>query len=136
MKPKFLSLSDILELIRNSDKHIVLPICTVMEPIEIVEKVKKARISLDLTVFEQRWIQLCRQLNIVFLELDVECLQRSLFQDTEGFLKNDLWTSATDVTVSPSQTIRRLILRPSEQTWWDEEIYNEVEQWYAEFRDG
>jgi hypothetical protein len=136
VKPKFLSLSDILELIRNSDKHIVLPICTVMEPIEIVEKVKKARISLDLTVFEQRWIQLCRQLNIVFLELDVECLQRSLFQDTEGFLKNDLWTSATDVTVSPSQTIRRLILRPSEQTWWDEEIYNEVEQWYAEFRDG
>jgi len=135
MKPRFLFLSDILDLISSTKGEPRLSIYTVMEPIEIVEAMKKARISLESVEFEQGWDWVSKQHYFVFLALDVECLQRSLFQNIDGSLNNDFWIMATDAKISPNQTIRRLILRPSEQTWWDEEIYNEVEKWYAEFKD-
>ena len=64
-------------------------------------------------------------------ELEASNLAKSLFSnDTDR-----LWEEAARSSISPITSLRRLTLRPSEQTWWDGELYEEMEQLMVDYRD-
>ena len=62
----------------------------------------------------------------------LERLADALF-DRDEYIVTGLWPPAADRDVSPTPTlsVRRLLLRPSDQTWWDGDIYAEAEAIYG-----
>lgn len=63
--------------------------------------------------------------------LDQDALLRGLFDYEEGS-KDDmqLWGEITDCTIPPDRTIRRIILRPSNMNWWENDLYQVMEDWF------
>lgn len=129
MQTKVLSTADLEHLVTHqykADDPEVIHLCTIVEALELIDKIKKGRINLTWDEFSEGYAYL-RYKGIYFEPLDLACLQRSLFSEEHRYDVVHLWEPATDITIAPTDTIRRLILRPSYQTWWDSDSYEELE---------
>lgn len=109
-------------------------ICPVVELLELCEAVKKNKTKLEINQFRSGMQTLLdgsiSRGEIIAVNLDQSCLANSLFdRDEENVI--DLWLPAANNLIAPSHSIRRLLLRPSDQTWWDGEIYAEAEAIYV-----
>lgn len=109
-------------------------LCPIVELFEICEAAKKLKAKLEIDQFRSGLQTLSRGSislgEIVVINLDQSCLTHSLFErDEENVI--DLWSDVANTQISPSHSIRRLILRPSNQTWWDSDIYAESEAIYT-----
>lgn len=114
------------------EKFEELGICPIVELLDLCEAVRKGRRKLELNQFRAGLRALqdgpVSRGEIVILSLTQECLIDSLFEREEENVI-DLWQPAADRNQCPSpvHTIRRLLLRPSDQTWWDGEVYAEAD---------
>ncbi len=116
----------------NSEEKVGL--CPVVELFELCEAVKKNKSKVEINWFRSGMQTLLNDSiargEIIVINLDQLCLARSLF-DREEENVVDLWPAAANNLIAPSHSIRRLLLRPSDQTWWDDEIYAESEAIYV-----
>jgi len=117
------------KLERGSEKDTLL-LCTIMEFLEFADMARNADNELNWNDFERNWQAIRKMASVVIVSLDQECLQHSLFEISDENQVTDLWKKLGGQEISPNQTVRRLILRPSEQTWWDNDIYEAMEQWH------
>ncbi|QLQ06691.1 MAG: hypothetical protein HZY76_12005 [Anaerolineae bacterium] len=133
-----LSVSEVEGLLQRPERYnsfSPILLCTVMEPLEAGEKIRKQKPGAGSEDFKRRWKTLLEQAsNLIVGPLDDACLARSLFRYSEPFVVLDLWPEviAEGLTAEGliARLVRRLILRPSDETWWDEEPYHEMESWY------
>lgn len=107
-----------------------IDLCTVMDLLEVGEDARKQRGQLDLGDFREGWQLVKDQLYVA--ELDQDCLYRALFERNDATVVIGIWTLAKGRTPGPERTVRRLILRPSPQTWWDDSHFAEMEAWYED----
>ncbi len=106
-------------------------ICPVIELIELCELLKKGKLKkLKRDSFRLGMQAIQEEQTIVIITLDRERLADALF-DREEHSVTGLWPPAANRTVSPTHSVRRLLLRPSDQTWWDGDIYLEAEAIYG-----
>lgn len=137
MQTKLLSPTDIEHLVQHPhmlEQEESLPLCTVMEPLLAADSVLKGRARLDWLTFQDGWQAMIGSGRLHVAPLDADCLDRALFERSDAYVVTDLWPGVQGRNLSPDRTVRRLILRPSEQTWWDDELYAEMEAWYEEER--
>lgn len=133
-----LSVSEVEKLLQHPERSgdfSSLLLCTVMEPLEVGEKTRKRMPGVDSEGFKRRWKALLEQAPALTIEpLDDACLARSLFHYSETYVVLGLWPEvvAEGLTAEGliAHLVRRLILRPSTTTWWDEDLYQEMESWY------
>ena len=118
----------------HSDRELFL--CTIMEILETAEAARKRKPAFDLHRFRDWWQRqktergAFRDGSIHVAALDQERLADALFDRDERHFVVGLWKPAVDRAPGPDRTVRRLILRPTGQAWWGEEIYQEMESWY------
>jgi hypothetical protein len=134
-----LPVSEVERLMRHSgnpSQQNRLLLCTIMEPIEVIDSAKKRRIRLTREDFLQGWSVMMQQLPLTIVPLDGECLARSLFERTDEQMVVGLWSGveATGLTADGliGRIVRRLILRPCEANWWEPWLFDEMENWYAD----
>lgn len=108
----------------------VLPLCTVVEPLLVADSALKGRGRLDWFTFRDGWQAVIDTRRLYVAPLDVDCLNRALFERSDEYIVTGLWPRVREHT--PDRSVRRLILRPSEQTWWGDELYAEMESWHGE----
>lgn len=133
-----LSVSEVEKLLEHPERSTAyssLLLCTVMEPLEAAEKIRKQGQGVDSEGFKKRWKALLEQAPALTVEpLDDASLTRSLFRYSETYVVLGLWPEvvAEGLTAQGliARLVRRLILRPSAATWWDEDLYREMESWY------
>lgn len=108
-----------------------LPFCTVVEPLLLADGVYKGRTKLDWAHFRAGWEAIVVAKRLPIVGLDEACLQRALFERPEDALHMviGIWAPANDASLGPDRTVRRLILRPSEETWWDDDCFEAMEAW-------
>jgi len=105
-------------------------ICPIIELVELCELLKKGKLKLDRDSL-RLGMQVMQEEQAVFIvALDQERLADALF-DRDEYIVTGLWSPAANRTVSPTHSVRRLLLRPSNQTWWDGDIYAEAEAIYG-----
>jgi hypothetical protein len=104
-------------------------ICPVVELIELCELLKKGKIKLRRDSF-RAGMQAIQDTATFIVALDQACLADALF-DRDEYIIAGLWPPAANRNVSPAHSVRRLLLRPSDQTWWDDDIYAEAEAIYG-----
>ena len=121
--------------IRALDPAQEIGICPVVELLEIGELVKKGKMADTVISFRsglQAFLEgpVCRG-EVFVVNLDQSRLADVLF-DREDHLVVGLWPTAGDCEpgVAPAHSVRRLLLRPSDQNWWDSDIYREAEAIY------
>jgi hypothetical protein len=107
-------------------------LCTIMEPVQVADAVIKCRLHLNWTEFLTGWRRIMEGGRLSVIPLDGDCLNRALFERSDSHVVTGLWVGACDRMVAPDRTIRRLILRPSGQNWWEDDLYDEMEAWYGE----
>lgn len=118
----------------ESEKAIGL--CPVTELLELCEMIKKHHLT-SLASFKQRIDAIpsegirCDSLLAVIIPLDQQRLVDSLFERDDQFRVNNLWAPGSDGEVRCMHSVRRLLLRPTEQTWWDHYVYDLAEELYA-----
>jgi len=117
-----------------SDSLEQIGICPVVELLELCELLKKGRLRANLDSFQtgMRTFQNgpVRRGEIIIVTLDRERLANALF-DRDEYAVTGLWSPAANRHVSPVHSVRRLLLRPSDQTWWNGDIYAEAEAIYG-----
>lgn len=111
-------------------------ICPIVELLELCELVKKGRIKASLISFREGMQafqdSLVRRGEVIIVDLDQNCLAHSLFEWDDDYTVTGLWAPAVaDRQITLTHSVRRLLLRPSEQTWWDGDIYAEAEDIYG-----
>ena len=134
MQTKLLSLADVEHFIRSVeslDEESML-LCTVMEPLQLAESVAKGKVQLIWPRFLNGLRQAVQQKQFYIAPLDIDCLNRAMFDRSETYNVTGLWADICSATMSPLRTVHRLILRPSEETWWEDELYAEMESWHEE----
>lgn len=134
-----LPVSEVERLVRHSgnlSQQEGLLLCTIMEPIEVIDSAKKGRIRLTREDFLKGWNVMMQQPPLTIVPLDAECLARSLFERTDEQMVVGLWSGveATGLTADGliGRIVRRLILRPCEANWWESCLFDEMESWYAD----
>jgi hypothetical protein len=119
------------------DPHVGL--CTIMDVLEVAEDARKGRGHLDRGAFLEGWGTLragaIAQGGVQVAVLDQDRLTDALFERDETIVIG-LWCDAVGRHLPPDRTVRRLVLRPSELTWWGDDLYQEMEGRYAETTDG
>jgi len=133
-----LSVSEVERLLDHPERstdYSSLLLCTVMEPLEAAEKIRKRGQGVDSEGLKKRWQALLEQAHALTVEpLDDASLARSLFRYSDTYVVLGLWPEviAEGLTAEGliTRLVRRLILRPSAATWWDEDLYQEMESWY------
>ena len=109
-------------------------ICPIVELLALCESVKKGRTKEDLALFRVRMRafhdRFVESGEIIMVDLDQSRLAESLFEWDDHIVVG-LWPPAANPKVSPAHSIRRLLLRPSNQTWWNGEIFAEAEIIYG-----
>jgi len=122
----------------ESDYTEEIGICPIVELLELCELIKKGRIKASLISFREGMQafqdSLVRRGEVIIVELDQNCLAHSLFE-WDDHAVTGLWPPAANRQVSPTRSVRRLLLRPSKQTWWDGDIYAEAEAIYKSIED-
>jgi hypothetical protein len=71
---------------------------------------------------------------LLLLGLDQNALREALFDDERG--RGDegiaIWEWITEPGTRPWRTVRRLLLRPTEERWWDQDVFDAMEEMFAE----
>ncbi|GAB4547148.1 MAG: hypothetical protein Kow0063_41770 [Anaerolineae bacterium] len=135
MRIRLLSHADVERLVRNPrafGQEEPLLFCTVMELIQIADAAVKRRSNLDWSGFLNGWQTITEQKRLYVAPLDIDCLNRAIFERSDSHIVTGLWPAVCEQTLPPDRAVRRLILRPSEQSWWGDELYTEMEAWYGE----
>jgi len=135
MRTRLLSHADVERLVQNSkvyERAGALLLCTVMEPLQVAASIVKRRRRLDWARFLNGWQTVTEMGCLYIAPLDVDCLNRALFARSDSHVVTGLWPAVCGQRLPPDQAVRRLTLRPSEQTWWEDELYAEMEAWYGE----
>jgi len=133
MKVVLLSRSDVERVITDSygrRQGNTLLLCTIVESLQIAEQVRKGRSRMHWRAFLRGWESSRETPNLYVAPLDADCLERALFERADMYTVVGLWSGIGSRTLPIERTMRRLILRPSEQTWWGDELYDEMETWY------
>lgn len=110
-------------------------ICSIADLLEICEDCKKNTIS-NLHWLENRLEKVMRCItspinlgNIHISELDHDALSRALFNRNDNIVI-EFWQKGIDPHVSPSQSIRYLTIRISDETvWWSNDVFTQMEQY-------
>lgn len=139
LRTRLLSRSEIEGIAERPDQcqsYGALLLCTIMEPIELTDHAKKGRWHLDQVRFLAVWRTLVLEGAVIVAGLDANCLIRSLFDRSEDDLVIGLWSGAVAEGLTSDELlgriVRRLILRPSEQNWWEPDLFGEMENWYGD----
>lgn len=139
VRTRLLSHTDVERLVQDQrafDQEELLLLCTVMEPVQVVDAVVKRRSHLDWLEFRTGWHALTGQQRLYIAPLDIDCLNRALFERAGPNDVTGLWPPVHGQGLPPDRTVRRLILRPSDETWWEDELYGAMEAWYKDPADG
>jgi hypothetical protein len=116
---------------------------TIVDVLQVAEECKKGE-ARDLAVFRAGWAALGEKPaglledgTLQLYGLDKDCLLAALFdwdreKGEEGIV---IWDQAADRTTRPWRTMRRLILRPTEQRYWDQGLYDAMEEMFGEESD-
>lgn len=132
MKYKFISYSLIesaistANLLIDSEEHYYIG--SISDLLYVLEMHKKGNVAID----SKRLIHGYEYINklkdesglVLFQDLDHNNLKTSLFNDM------DLDLSIANKDISPRHSISRAVLKCSEFSFWDEEVYLEMEEWY------
>jgi hypothetical protein len=113
---------------------------TIIDVLEIAEGCKKGVEDVGEMEFLAAWKTFRQRPSLMedgvlwFFGLGREDLLDALFdwdrqRGEEGI---SIWTKVSEPGTRPSRSMRRLILRPTEQRWLDEEIYEQMEQMLGE----
>lgn len=111
-------------------------ICPVTELLELCESIKK-REPASLVSFRQNvdgiqdGIIKCESFLAAIIPLNQQRLSDSLFERDDQLRVNNLWAPGSDREIRCMHSVRRLLLRPTEQTWWDPYVYDLAEEVYA-----
>lgn len=133
MQVVLLSRSDVERVITDSygrQQEDTLLLCTIVEPLQIAEQVRKGRARMHWRDFLREWKAARESLDLNVAPLDADCLERALFERADTYIAVGLWSGIGSHILPIERTMNRLILRPSEQTWWGDELYDEMETWY------
>jgi hypothetical protein len=145
MNPHLLTLAEWRALLQHPDERErrrgQFLLGTIVDVLQIAEWCKKEQEAFDTAGFRAGWEAL-REKPAGLLEdgtlqlhgLDRDCLVAALFdwdreQAEHGM---SLWEEAANRKIRPWRTMRRLILRPTEERYWDQEIYDAMEQMFGE----
>lgn len=113
-----------------------LGICPITELLELCERIKKQRPAAlvpfrrSIEAIQDSTIQ-CELVLAILIPLDQRRLGDSLFERDEQFRVNALWAPGSDKRMRCMHSVRRLLLRPAESTWWDHTVYDRAEEIYA-----
>jgi len=142
---KYLSIRELGKLIqRNKDFITVngssefqeIEICSIADVLELAEKSKKGKITIDKNDFLKGFKNLLdgaiKEGNIILISFDQTTLLDSLFERDDQMRITEFWPPAIDKSVNPSHNIRRLTLRPGHANWWDGDIFIEAENLYLQ----
>ena len=113
---------------------------TIVDVLEIAEGCKKGIEDVGEREFLTAWRAIHQPPSLMdegvlqLLGLAREDLLEALFdwdrqRGEEGI---SIWARVSEPGIRPSRSMRRLILRPTEQRWLDEEIYEQMEQMLGE----
>jgi hypothetical protein len=112
----------------------VIGICPIVEFFELCELIKKGKIRANLTSFRENMQafqdRLVKPGKVIIIDLDQNRLVNSLFEWNDDHIVTGLWSPAANRKISPTHSVRRLLLRPSDQNWWDGDIYAAAEAIY------
>ena len=99
-----------------------------MEPLEVLENTKKRETELAPQEFLESWKH--HKDEFTLCELGSDELRNALFEESEFDLPHTLWKEIKNKNTrsedTPARSVRRLILRPSENNWFPEELYDEM----------
>ena len=134
MKTKLIGASEVEKLVRKPEsyeEHSVFFLCTVVEPLEVIEIAKKTPQRLSVNDFLKGWETFKALTHPYVAPLDESCLKRSLFEHEDRYQIIGLWREVIHYPSTIQRVARRLILRPSEENWWQdqEKVYEEMEAW-------
>ncbi len=133
MLSRLLSSADVERLVKRPEmfeQESKLLLCTVVEPLLLADLALKSRGRLDWRAFQDGWQAVIDAGWLYIAPLDADCLNRALFEYSDDYTVTGLWPKAQEGT--PDCSVHRLIMRPSEQSWWEDELYSEMEFWYGE----
>jgi hypothetical protein len=145
MNPHLLLLAEWSTLLQDADERErrrgQFLLGTVVDVLQIGEGCKKGQEAFDVATFRAGWEAL-RETPGGLLEdgtlqlygLDRSCLLAALFDwdREEGEQGICLWSPAADRRTRPWRSMRRLILRPTEERFWDQDVYDAMEQMFGE----
>lgn len=139
MRIRLLSYADVERMVQHPqtlEQEDSLLLCTVMEPLLVADSVLKGRARLDWPTFRDAWQTVIGSRQLYVAPLDADCLNRALFERSDTYVVTGLWSEVEAQNLPPDRIVRRLILRSSEQIWWGDELYAEMEAWYEEELNG
>lgn len=127
MRLKLISRSEIERGLRqrrlDKDKD-EIPLCTVVEPLQVAEGIKKRSVDIGHRNLLDLLNYLVQNHSLNIAPLDIDCLNRSLFEYNDSHVVTGFWDYACCSTIPPERSIHRLIFRPSDNTWWDDGLFN------------
>jgi hypothetical protein len=112
---------------------------TIADVLQICEGCKKGR-AIQEGAFRAGWDALRQERGLLedgtllLLGLNQNALLEALFdydreQGDEGIV---IWERITEPGTRPWRTMRRLMLRPTEERWWDQDVFDAMEQLFGE----
>jgi hypothetical protein len=144
MNPCLLTLADWRALLQSPDERErrrgEFLLGTIVDVLQIAERCKKGQEDFNGVGFRTGWDALGENAGLFedgtvqMYGLDQACLLAALFDwDREqGDQGITLWQEAADRSTRPWRTMRRLILRPTEERYWDQGLYDAMEQLFGE----
>ena len=106
----------------------VLGICSVADLLLITENYKKRKLKIDSIKEIYKEFEELKQ--VYTAELEREQLSKALFDELiEG---KKLWRTAANKEISPGESITFLALKPTDNTWWPENVFEEMKEVLAE----
>ncbi|HLP57136.1 MAG TPA: hypothetical protein VK151_19000 [Fluviicola sp.] len=131
MEYKFLTYSFLERIFENGEKELVgkenFHIGSISDFLYVPEMYKKGQLNLSPSSFTIGHELINDKINsgLFYLqELDHELLKANLFNDS------DLDLSIATDKISPRRSITRTVLKLSPNSFWDENIIDEMEEWY------
>jgi len=129
MKTRFFSFDELKKYLQteklapNLLNFEYMGIASIADLLHFVEEVKKGIIA-DKQIYWKRLGNLLKSGYVNFPELDENQLSESLFEITEDTF--ELWDKAANKNISPRYSLSLLALKLTEQTFWTEEVFEEM----------
>jgi len=100
----------------------VIGICSVADLLLITENHKKQKLKID--SIKKSYEEFKKLKQVYTAELEREQLSKALFDELiEG---KKLWKTAANKEIGPQESITFLALRPTDNTWWPENVFEEM----------
>lgn len=126
----FFKTSNIKSIKKTMDESFL--ICSTSDILYISEQFKKNNIKTTITELSKNLEILCDVSNpIYFPEIDRDVLLENLFDTEENNIT--LWEKACNMKVSPRFSISMIAIRISNSSFWSEETFNEMEEYYNNY---